>query len=121
MLPTPMLLLRWHCLNVEAFAFVWRGVQNDLFAELTNFIASSHDRDEARALQHPLHGGPIVKKVVVVTLAKIGVDGLAGGCGLPPLREPIRLIEVGTHDPLGIRDDNTKRAGRSKTSLELAR
>src|SRR6516165_2710030 len=72
--------------DIKALTFVWWGVQNDLFAELTNFIAASHDRGEARALQHPLHGGPIVKKVMVVTLAKIGVDGLAGGCGLQCLR-----------------------------------
>src|SRR6516164_8832261 len=102
--------------DIKALTFVWWGVQNDLFAELTNFIAASHDRGEARALQHPLHGGPIVKKVMVVTLAKIGVDGLAGGCGLPPLRQPIRLFEVGAHDPLGIRNDNTKRASRSPSS-----
>src|SRR5262249_11198645 len=102
--------IRWHRLDVQAFAFVWRSVQNDLFAELTNFIAASHDRSEARALQHPLHGRPIVKKVMVVALAKIGVDGLAGGCGLPPLREPIRLIEVSAHDPLGIGNDGAQHA-----------
>jgi hypothetical protein len=94
----------------RGFRIRMAGRPKHLFAELTNFIAASHDRGEACALQHPLHGGPIVKKVMVVTLAKIGVDGLVGGCGLPPLREPIRLIEVGAHDPLNITHSRDERS-----------